>query len=211
VRTALLLLLLLLTASAHAAEAVQRVQVQAPESADSRWKNVLGKPDTTKEFDLGQTSPFRRSPGTFHGAKGAKSRTFHIDQKFAPKSFDARTFSGAKPARAGEMKFATKNAPTSGKYDIPNASKKADTKSVEVADARESRKSMPVRDLPDGKRPYLGPESKRLHKPIDPATLGDWRNQGEMVGRSGDGTVERLSSFRELKTIEDVKELLNKN
>jgi len=187
-----LLLLIALWSGASAAEPV-RVRGETSESANNRWKSVLGKPEENRTFDLEQTSPFRHSPGTFH-SKSASAREFQYEQKVKPKSFNARTFSGSKNAPMGELQFATKGAPTKGRYEIPGAGKQAAVKTAPTKDARESGKTASTRELPDANRAYMGKEASKLHTSIDPNNPPRWTNE-----------------LKELKTIDDIKELLNKN
>ena len=68
---------------------------------------------------------------------------------------------------------------------------------------------MLFRSLHDGRREYLGPESKKLRQSIDPVTMADWRNGGESMVNSGT-SMEKYSHLKQL-SIEDIRELLNKN
>jgi hypothetical protein len=195
VRFSLLLLALLVAAMPLRAQQQERSLLERIE-----------KPDENLTFDVSRASSFT---GRSSRTSTAKTKGFFLTRMFAAKKYDAATFGGTKIARQGEMKFATRQANTKGRFAI--ADKVAETKTMRVKDARESGKSMPVRDLPDGKREYLGPESKKLRKAVDPETMADWRRSGgESVAHTGT-TIERMSSFRELKTIDDVRELLNKN
>ncbi|MEQ1858619.1 MAG: hypothetical protein ABMA13_01640 [Chthoniobacteraceae bacterium] len=158
----------------------------------SRSSQVTGNPDLNKQFNPGQFSGFGRSNSGFR-TKDARADGFSFQQKFTPKGYDAKGFE-TKGWWAGKFKFDTKAADTKGKYDVPNAAKTADTKTAPVKDARESGKTAATRDLPDGDRPYLGREAQKMKTALDP------------------GKLPRVTSdLRELKTIEDVKALLNKN
>ncbi len=179
----------LLIAFSLAAVAAAKDPAPAP---ISRSAQVLGNPDTDRAFHLDQLTPFSRSKSTFD-SKTARSDTFYFQQKYSPKTYDARAFE-TKGWWAGNFKFSTNTAATKGKYEIPNAGKTTGTKSAPVKDARESGKTMATRDLPDGSRPYLGKEAQKMKTPLDPDNLPKITNE-----------------MRELKTVEDVKALLNKN
>ena len=71
------------------------------------------------------------------------------------------------------------------------------------------KKEAPTRPLADGRRPYLGRESKKMNQSISAQEMANWRNGGESVGYT-DSTVERMSSMKQL-SIDDVRELLNKS
>jgi len=161
-----------------------------PAPAPSRSAQVTGNPDPNREFNMGSLSTFNRTAA--FDTKAARSDTFYLQQKFKPTSYEARAFETK--SWSGNFKFSTKEAATKGRFEIPNAAKAADTKAAPVKDARESGKTMTTRDLPDGDRPYLGKEAQKMKTPLDPNNLPKITND-----------------IRELKTIEDVKELLNKN
>lgn len=162
-----------------------------PAPAPSRSRQVTGPADPNKSFHLGTRSS---SPGmgSSFSAKTARSDGFYIQQKFQPKSFGTEAF--ATKSWNGKFQFSTHEAVMKGKYEIPNATKSPDTRTAPTKDARESGKTMAVRDLPDGNRPYLGKEATKMKTPLDPNNLPKITND-----------------MRELKTIDDVKELLNKN
>lgn len=163
--------------------------VIAQEQEKRLEQRLLGKPDLGKVFDSRQGSTFGRqsfATGT------ARVRDFYFTQKFAPKDYDTRAYGGTKGSWFGDFKFSTREAGTKGNYEIPNAAKKADTKTLPVSDARENSKTMATAAYAKRDRPYLGPEANRVHRPIP----------GGQVGWSGD--------LRPM-TIDDVRELLNKN
>jgi len=154
-------------------------------------ERLLSKPDPTKVFDLRQGS-------TYFGKQAfptdkARVKDFYFTQKQSPKSFATTEFSGSKGTWFGDFHFSTKEASPKGKYEIPNAAKKADTKTMPVVDARERDKLMATSSYENGKRSYLGPEAERLHLSL-PADRA--------VGWTGD-----LKPM----TIDDVRTLLNKN
>lgn len=146
----------------------------------------------SREFNLGTLSSSGRTNLTFD-TKPARSDSFYVQQKFAAKSYDAQAFE-AKRFRDEGAKFAARDASTKGKYEVPNVAKAADAKTAPTHDARESGKLMATRDLPDGGRPYLGQEATRMKTPLDPTNLPKITN-----------------SMEELKTVEDMRRLLNKN
>jgi hypothetical protein len=111
-----------------------------------------------------------------------------------PSKFNTRDFYGSKSALAAEKSFGTTEANTRGKYTIPNADKPAATKTAATSDARESGIAAATRELPSAHRPYLGKESEKVHTALDQTNLPKVSNE-----------------LHELKTIEDVRELLNKN
>jgi hypothetical protein len=170
-------------------------------SGTKRWAEVAVV-DPDKTFD-----PSRSAVGgrTYDSGK-AQTKQFYYGQKDLATTYRAKDYSGSKTAWAGDMKFGTKTAGAN-----TYGTKTAATKTASTNTAWDAGKSAPVKDLSDGKRPYLGPESKKARQNIDPATMADWRTggSGETMVDTGK-TVEKYSTMKQL-TIEDIRELLNKN
>ena len=153
----------------------------------------LDHPDLSKSFDLRLSSYGGRSFNTTDSPE--KSRSFFFRQKTAPKEFQTREFQDSKPSWFSKLPFFTKSADTRGKYDLAFRDKKVETRALPVGESRFARKALPVRSLPGGDRPYLGPETDRAAKPVPPANPPTgWRG-----------------NLTEIKTVEEVRELLNKN
>jgi hypothetical protein len=169
------------------------------------WAELL-VPNEHKAFDVNRA--IRGSSQTVSTGK-AQTKEFYFDQKVRPESYRTRGFWGAKDSALRDMKYATGQANSRGKYEIPNAGTKADTKSAAVKDAREANEKLATRNLPGGNREYLGPESKKVRRAVDPKTLANWRTEGETVHYS-EGTVEVSGALREL-SVDDVRAILNKN
>ena len=174
------------------------------EMASKRGAEILVV-DPHKTYD-----PSRSSVGgrTYDTGK-ARVKEFYYDQKTKPGTFTTRDFYGSKSAAIAEKNYATGAANTPGKYTIPNVDKVADDKTAPVREAWDAGKTAATRDLHDGRREYLGPESKKLRQSIDPVTMADWRNGGESMVNSGT-SMEKYSHLKQL-SIEDIRELLNKN
>lgn len=156
--------------------------------------------DPKKTFD-----PSRSAVGgrTYNAGK-AQTKSFYADKQARVGDYRTGDFYGSKTAWAGDMKFGTKQAATKD-----YATKDAPTKTAPTGPASDAGKTAASRGLSDGQREYLGPESKKLRTPVDPATMGDWRNTRETVSDSG-GSIEKYSTMKTL-TIDDIRELLNKN
>lgn len=159
----------------------------------------IENPDQTLEFDVTKASSF--SGRSARSRAAAQSKGFQFDQKVQPKSFDTRAFNSSKTAWQGDFKFATKEANTKGRYQIRDGDKKAETKEAAVKTARESEKTMATRELHDGKRPFLN--RGRSQDEINaagteaPTLDGKFKNKWQ-------GDLKQL-------TIDDIRELLNKN
>ena len=157
------------------------------------------QPDTTLEFDLRKSSAIGSRA---YAAGSARVKEFHYTQKAEPKTFRTREFHGTKTAWMGDFKFSTKEANSRGKYEIPNAGKSAETKSMRVKQASESDKTMATRALPDGNREYRG-------SLIRPRSQDRLTQQGP--GAQADRTIGWQGGNLKPMTIDDVRELLNKN
>ena len=162
--------------------------------------------DPNKAYDPSRSSVGGRTYDT----RNARVKEFYYDQKAHPGTFGTRDFYGSKKNWSGDMKFAARDANTHGKYAIPNATKAADTRTAATKEAWDAGKTAATKGVYDGRREYLGPESTKLHTPVDPATMGDWRTGGRESVTNSVNSVEKYSTLKPL-TIEDIRELLNKN
>jgi len=143
---------------------------------------------------------------------GVRTREFPFSQRYNAAKYETGQFQ-TKKSWFGNFKFGAKSAKLSAKSEIPNANtaaplKAAPTKAAPTTEARESVKTAAVRDLPDGDRPYLGPERKKLDRPVDPASVANWRDGQAKI--NGGAPVEQFETLKPL-TVEDVREILNKN
>jgi hypothetical protein len=163
-------------------------------------------PDKGKTFD-----PNKATAAAAHGYSTGKASTkdFYGNRPLHMDAYQTKDFYGSKANSAAERKYATNDANTKGKFLIPNAGKAADTKTAGTKEAWDANKSAPTRGLADAKRPFLGPESKKMSQPADAKELTNWRNGGESVIYS-DGTVERVSNLKQL-SVDDIRDLLNKS
>jgi hypothetical protein len=121
---------------------------------------------------------------SFQGTAPAYVKDYYVPQPFLTRDFSTGSFQ-TKGFRTGDFKFATGPANTSGRYLIPNAGKNVDTKTVDAKDARESGKNYDTRDY----------------------VTRDYR----VRGKSQDIFDNRENATHKSMTIEEVRELLNKN
>ena len=173
------------------------------DAASKRGAEVLVV-DPTKTFD-----PTRSGVGTARTVStgGARTKEFNFDQKARPGNFLTRAFSASKPNAFAERKFVTSEAGTR-KYNAGEAPDS--TKSAATRKLWDGSKVAATRDSSDATKPFLGPESSKLRKAVDPKTMADWRSGGAEAVSYTDHSVERASTFKPL-TIDDVRDLLNKN
>lgn len=174
--------------------------------------------DKYKAFNLGSTV---KGSSRSYSTGSANVKDFNYVQKVTTREYNAGKFWGAKQSAFSDQRYATSAARTSGKYEIPNASKRADTKTAATKEAREADMAMAVRTLPDGSRQYLGKEKEKMKVAVDPKEAANWRGASPMVttggdmGDAGNGRryvtpVERIGQMKEI-SIEELRELLNKN
>ena len=97
------------------------------------------KPDLTKAFNL-ERSPLggKRAYQAGGQSGGNTVREFYAPQRYGPKAYEAKEFGGAKGWWFGKSWFGGKREASLGKSAPPFANKKADTKTLSVADARET-------------------------------------------------------------------------
>jgi hypothetical protein len=167
--------------------------LRAQDNGESPRMREILKPDPNRQFDLRQGS---LNPKTFQSGSSTvqTDKTFGFLQRFRSKSYDTKSFQGGKDFWMGDFKFSTKDAPTKGRNEIPNLQREVPTSKFAARTLPEAEKQAPTRPLPDGQRTFLGKENDKLRVEVDQLRLPRSNND-----------------LRELKTIEDVRELLNKN
>lgn len=168
-----------------------------PPEPETSHLGEISRPDPNRVFDIDKALTHRNVPGTFQTTKSASSKEFYISQKFSPKVYETRDFGGKKQSWFASLKFWAKDATVSSRNVIPNVSKAAEVKTAPTKGARESGKIAATRELPDARRPYLGPEAAKLTKGI---YVNDPNGQPRIT-----------NEMHELKTVDDIKALLNKN
>lgn len=156
-------------------------------------------------------NPSNATAAANHGVTTGKagSKSYYSDRQLRIDTYQAREFYGSKTNQASQRAFGTTEANTKSRFLNLFSSKKADTRTATTKEAWDANKSSSVRTLADGKRPYLGPESKKMGQSADPAELANWRTNGETMVY-GDGTVERVSNMKQL-SVDDIRDLLNKS
>jgi hypothetical protein len=146
--------------------------------------------DPHKSFDPQKTPGFGARK---FQATGSQVKEFHFAQRAQATGFRTQDFTGGKSARFAKAQYVTADARTKD-YAGPNAARAYGTKTAPTEEAREASKTMATRALPGGHREYRGPEADKVKKPLD-------LNYQPRI----------TNDLREMKTIEDIRELLNKN
>jgi hypothetical protein len=79
---------------------------------------------------------------SFTTSNSAPVKPYYISEHYSSKEYAmSKSYSGANSFWMGNSKFGTPQAYTKSQYEIPNAGKKADTKTAEVKTASDSGKS----------------------------------------------------------------------
>ena len=193
-----------LEGNSRMAEQRRLLAVERGDAGSQRGAEILVI-DPHKAYDPSRSAVGSRT----YNAGGARTKEFYFNQKTNPGSYRTRDFYGAKSAAAGEKKFATREANSRGQYEIPNANKAAETKTAPTKEAWDAGKTAETKNLRDGRREFLGRESRKVRQGVDPATMGDWHGGGENVTNAA-SSVEKFSTLKPL-SIDDIRELLNKN
>lgn len=161
----------------------------------------LGRSNHERFDKIDQNLVFHPKQGMVGGsnrsfqAEQFQGKGFYTDKKFSPGQFNAKTFGGAKDSVVTQRSFTTKGANAEAKYQVPNSDRSVTTKTSAVKAANGVDKSAATKEAMYADRKYLGPESKKLDRAIDPTK--------PLPGWAGD-RMEVLS-------LEQIRELLNKN
>jgi len=164
------------------------------------------------EYNLNSTfDPNKATTAATHGYKTGKAQTkdFYSDRQMHVDTFQTKDFS-TKSDQAAQHQYATNDANLKTKFLNLFATKSAKTKAAEVKESPDANKVAATRALPDGKRQYLGPESRKLSQPVNATDLANWRSGGGESVNYSDGTVEKASTIKQL-SIDDIRDLLNKS
>lgn len=177
----------------------------------------LTRPDSNLTYDMRQSS---YSPRNGFYTKSTETKKFGFNQKVTPKTFGSKTFSGTKTAWMGDYVVSQK---TVAVKEDRFANKSVPVKSVAVKGARESTKEMDVRPYADREKSIAvrGRSQDGIDSGENPGKYGGDGSSGTSGSseRHGSrvqvGTIENGSRWAgkldEIKTINDVRELLNKN
>lgn len=149
------------------------------------------KPDETVSFGAQKKD--------FFNAKSFKADSAHVNDFYMPQKFKAKdyltgAYSGQKGFWKGDFKYGTAEADTKGKGMTPRIVKGYDTKAMPVKADRDATKNY-------GTGTYATDTSK---------VRGKSQDKIDIEGPQALNTIQD-GSFTELKTIDDIRNLLNKN
>ncbi len=152
--------------------------------------------DPTKTFN---PSVMRSAGGRELGMPTARTNEFHFEDRVRTKPFASRDFA-TKQAWMSGAKFEAKEAPVKTSWLSRLAAR---TKGYDTKAATGVQKAVAVRALPGGDRAFIAKGRRQA----------DYDTHGPGAQALGvvDGGQSYSGDLRELKTIEDIRSLLNKN
>ena len=182
-------------ANTRAMEQARMNEIERGEVNSMRGAEVLVI-DPTKTFN---PSVMRSAGGRELGMPTARTGEFHFEDRVRTKSFAARGFA-TKEAWMNGATYETKEAPVKTSWF---ARLTAPTKSYATKETTEGQKTVAVRALPEGDRAFIGKGRRQA----------DYDAKGPKAQAFGsvDGGQSYAGDLREIKTIEDIRSLLNKN
>jgi len=176
------------------------------------------KPNESLTFDL--------KNATFNGGKSfstgaANVKEFYIPQRFNSKEFRTESYAGTKGFWMGDFKYTSKAFDTKQSARLASVIKPFGTKEVPVVSASESSKAFGVKKFATKATSFSGRSQHKIDEegPGAQSSIGLGGNssssQGSVaMGDDGKYHVEPVDTYqilKELKTIDDVRELLNKS
>lgn len=183
----LVLLSLLLAGGLYPGGALQAQQ------QESRMDKII-KPDLTKSFDVSMSKSFGSKAFDNKGSRSVESKSFSLPEKFNSKEYLTGGFKGNKPFWLGDFKYSTADANTTPRSQLILPKNSDATKSAPVKSARESQKHYETGTV--ATRDFRGKEREKLNTSLTPEQAA---NNGYRGG------------LNELKSIDDVRALLNKS
>ena len=154
--------------------------VRAQET-ESRMQKIM-HPDKNAASNL-QDKSFYGGKTFNQTTSPAYTKNFYFTEHYSPKDYSTKSYYGVTPYSTG--KFETHGANTKGNYEIPNASKKADSKTFETKESSSSGKSYSIsgyqtREFRDkGKSQALFDQQKKEEKPMTVDQVRDLLNKSK--------------------------------
>ena len=158
---------------------------------ESRMEQILRARERSYDFQQGKT--VRSNAFYKSGKSAADPKPASLPAKFRAKDYLTGAFSGNKAYWAGDFKYSTKEAPTRSARE---SRKTHETKQAATSTFRGQKQSAdPALTAPT--RDYRGSEARR-------------KDQGHLTPQQAANNGWK-GDVHELKSIDDVRELLNKN
>ena len=183
----LVLLPLLLAAGLYPGHALQAQQ------QESRMNRML-HPDLSQSFDLDKSKMFGSKAFDGKSRRSAEPKNFFLPQKFNSKEYLTGAYSGGKSFWLGDFKYSTAEANTTPRSQLNLSTNSDAAKSAPGKSARDAGKHFETGSVPT--RDFRGKERAKLNTVLTPEQAANNGYQGDM---------------HELKSIDDVRALLNKS
>lgn len=185
-----------LNAATANSRAVEQMRMNEVEGGESHRGAEIMAPNQNKTFD---TRAANFGTASAIGSRQARTGEFHFVDRVRTKPFGTRDFS-TKEAAMADAKFETKEAPTKESWFSRLTAR---TKSYKTSEARDASKTAETRALPGGDKAYFAKGRKQgAYDSKSPAAMAQGGDRSD--GQSWSGDLKPM-------TIEDVKQLLNKN
>ena len=167
---------------------------------DRKLEERLTRPNMNMTYDTSQSS-FGK-PSAFQSKGAVSSKEFGGTRSFLSREFLSKPYGGAeKKSWLGNLlSFSSKKADTQGKYEIPNAGTPYGTKAAPTREAYGAQKTAATSAYAQNDLHYL--KRNRFDASPNKTVSNDPSNLNKPIGYTGD--------LRPM-TIDDVRELLNKN
>ena len=160
---------------------------------DSRMERII-HPDMSRGFDLSIQKKFGSNAFDSKTSKVIELKSIPESRKYDIKSFLTGQFHGDKSFWMGDFKFSAKEANTKSPYLFKLPEKSYGTKPMEVKSVTGLDKHFEAGSVPT--RDFRGKERDKLNTHLTPEQAANNGFRGEL---------------RELKSIDDVRDLLNKS
>lgn len=169
--------------------------------SDSRMEQIL-HPSTERAFDLTREKSFGTKDYDGRSKKVLETKSTYLPQKFNAKTYLTGSFHNDKSFWLGDFKYSVGDANTTPHSSFLRSVKSFQTKNAPVKDApgiknySDASTSLPTRDYRGSGAFASATDSKKLHILLTP-------EQAAKNGYEG--------SITELKSVDDVRALLNKS
>ncbi len=170
----------------------------SPAFAQQQERSLLErieKPDMTLSFGA-QKTEFHGAKD-FSGGKGARVKSFYSPAKFRAKDYMTGSYADRTGPWRGDFTYNTKSANTDGRGWTQRAVREHRTKDVAVKDSR------------DANRNYRTAEHSSANR--SSGFKGKSQDKIDIYGPQSVLSIPSDSGFQELRTIDDIRNLLNKD
>jgi len=160
---------------------------------ESRMDKII-KPDLSRSFDVNMSKSFGSKAFDSKGSRNIELKSVSWPKKFDAKEFLTGNFKGNKQFWMGDFKYGTAEANMTPRSQLVLPKNADASKSAPVKSARENQQRYVTGTVPT--RDFRGKEREKLNTSLTPQQAADNGYRGGLT---------------ELKSIDDVRALLNKS